>query len=79
MMLSKNIQLLLDNGIKVYPEIEPIYSKLVVEVFDEFKIVHTKKITTSEITHTSATINKALENTVNYIADKLTTLHAKND
>lgn len=73
-MLGNQLKILFDNQIQVIPELHKTKRKFAVRVIDEYSIIFTETITTGEYKHTTNTINKALEETVDYIAKKLTKL-----
>lgn len=57
------------NDIIVRPTIKNY--KFAVQIVDNRNAVYKKKVTTGNYKHTSKTINKALEDTVDYVYDKL--------
>lgn len=66
-LISKHA-ILIQNGIKIYPTI--VYNKFRVCIEDEFKLLYKKK-TTGRIDHDSKSINKALEEMVNFVYKKI--------
>ena len=59
-----------DNKIRIYPTIRKY--KFAVCIEDDYNAVYKKQKTVGEYKHTSKTINKALEDAIDYIYKRLT-------
>lgn len=67
--ISHKLSLLAKNEIKVYPEHNG--RKMAVCIWDSWKVLYRKTKNVGEYKHTTATINKALENTVDHVFNLL--------
>jgi hypothetical protein len=65
--------IVMKNGFKIYPvfKIDRSVNVFAVKVEDEFNLVFKLNKTVGEYKHNSKTINKALNETVNYIYNKI--------
>lgn len=66
-MNSKH-SILIQNGIRIYPEVKN--RKFYVAIEDDYNLLYKKKAI-GNIDHTTKTINKALEQMVEYVYDKI--------
>ncbi|WP_044398864.1 hypothetical protein [Lacinutrix sp. Hel_I_90] len=77
MKISEKIKLLLDNGIKVYPSASEKLKKMAVTICDEYNVIYKVSATnregeiTGDYKHTQSTINKALEDAIDYVYNKI--------
>ena len=68
------IHKLLSDGIIIYPVVSKHKPyKFAVCIEDEYNTIYKKRKTSGEYKHTSSTINKALNETINYLSKKLLT------
>ena len=58
-----------DNKIRIYPTIKR--KKFAVCIEDDYNAIYKQKKTVGEYKHTTKTINKALEEAIDFIYDKL--------
>ena len=66
-MISKHA-ILIQNGIRIYPDI--IHKKFRVAIEDDYRLLYKKK-TVGRINHDTKSINKALDEMVNFVYDKV--------
>lgn len=72
MVIHDNLKLLQDNGFCIYPVISKYKPyKQAVCIEDRHNLIYKEKITIGVYKHTTDTINKALEDAVDYIVSKL--------
>ena len=60
---------LFSNGIRVYPVIKKY--KFAVCIEDDYNAIYKKNKTVGEYKHTTKTINEAINQTINYLIEKL--------
>lgn len=67
--MHDKLKKLFDNGIRVYPSVKN--RKFAVTIDDDYNAIYKRKTTFGEYKHDTKTINKAIEQTIDYLIQKL--------
>mgnify|MGYP000250589111 CR=1 FL=1 len=69
MQTHDKLKKLFSNGIRVYPTVKG--NKFVVTIDDDYNAIYKNKVNLGTTKHTTKTINKAIEDTINYLIERL--------